>query len=83
MRSNWWWRSPKAAATSRARTRLAHVFGYGVGIDLTRRDLQQEAKDKKRPWDWGKGFDNSAPMQRAAQGSRDRPSRRGPHPSSR
>ena len=41
---------------------LAHVFGYGVGIDLTRRDLQQEAKDKKRPWDWGKGFDHSAPL---------------------
>jgi len=41
---------------------LSHVFGYGVGIDLTRRDLQQEAKDKKRPWDWGKGFDNSAPI---------------------
>jgi fumarylpyruvate hydrolase len=40
---------------------LAHVFGYGVGIDFTRRDLQQEAKDKKRPWDWGKGFDHSAP----------------------
>ena len=41
---------------------LDHVFGYGVGIDLTRRDLQQEAKDKKRPWDWGKGFDRSAPI---------------------
>jgi fumarylpyruvate hydrolase len=41
---------------------LSHVFGYGVGIDLTRRDLQQEAKDKKRPWDWGKGFDKSAPI---------------------
>src|SRR3954466_355106 len=41
---------------------LSHVFGYGVGIDLTRRDLQQEAKDKKRPWDWGKGFDQSAPL---------------------
>ncbi len=41
---------------------LNHVFGYGVGIDLTRRDLQQEAKDKKRPWDWGKGFDQSAPI---------------------
>lgn len=40
---------------------LEHVFGYGVGIDFTRRDLQQEAKDKKRPWDWGKGFDHSAP----------------------
>ena len=41
---------------------LSHVFGYGVGIDLTRRDLQQEAKDKRRPWDWGKGFDRSAPL---------------------
>ena len=41
---------------------LAHVFGYGVGIDLTRRDLQQDAKDKRRPWDWGKGFDQSAPI---------------------
>jgi fumarylpyruvate hydrolase len=40
---------------------LEHVFGYGVGIDFTRRDLQQDAKDKKRPWDWGKGFDHSAP----------------------
>jgi fumarylpyruvate hydrolase len=31
------------------------VFGYGVGIDLTRRDLQLEPRDKGRPWDWGKG----------------------------
>ena len=36
------------------------VWGYGVGIDLTRRDLQKEAKDKGRPWELGKGFDNSA-----------------------
>ena len=41
---------------------LAHVFGYGVGVDLTRRDLQAEAKDKGRPWDFAKGFDLSAPM---------------------
>ncbi len=40
---------------------LEHVFGYGVGIDLTRRDLQAKAKDKGRPWDWGKAFDQSAP----------------------
>ena len=40
---------------------LDHVFGYGVGIDLTRRDLQTQAKDAGRPWDWGKGFDLSAP----------------------
>jgi fumarylpyruvate hydrolase len=37
------------------------VWGYGVGIDLTRRDLQFTARDLGRPWDWGKGFDNSAP----------------------
>jgi fumarylpyruvate hydrolase len=40
---------------------LEHVFGYGVGIDLTRRDLQGEAKKAGRPWDMGKGFDRSAP----------------------
>jgi fumarylpyruvate hydrolase len=40
---------------------LDHVFGYGVGIDLTRRDLQGEAKKAGRPWDMGKGFDHSAP----------------------
>ena len=39
----------------------AHIWGYGAGIDLTRRDLQQQAKDKGRPWDWGKAFDHSAP----------------------
>ena len=37
------------------------VWGYGVGLDLTRRDLQQQAKDTRRPWDMGKGFDASAP----------------------
>jgi fumarylpyruvate hydrolase len=42
-------------------TALDHVFGYAVGIDLTRRDLQSAARDKGHPWDWGKGFDNSAP----------------------
>ncbi|EKF19623.1 fumarylacetoacetate hydrolase family protein [Nitratireductor pacificus] len=40
---------------------LGHVFGYAAGIDLTRRDLQGEAKKTGRPWDWGKAFDNSAP----------------------
>ncbi|MFM0736264.1 fumarylacetoacetate hydrolase family protein [Paraburkholderia xenovorans] len=37
------------------------VWGYGVGVDLTRRDLQAAAKKLGRPWDWGKGFDLSAP----------------------
>jgi len=40
---------------------LDHVWGYGVGIDLTRRDLQDEAKKASRPWDWSKAFDRSAP----------------------
>jgi fumarylpyruvate hydrolase len=38
------------------------VFGYGVGIDLTRRDLQSYAKEKRLPWDVSKGFDHSAPL---------------------
>jgi fumarylpyruvate hydrolase len=53
-----------AASSSRE-----HVYGYAVGNDLTRRDLQSKAKEKGRPWDVGKGFDASAPMtaiQRAA-----------------
>ncbi len=41
---------------------LAHVYGYAVGIDLTRRDLQDEAKQARRPWDMAKGFDASAPI---------------------
>jgi fumarylpyruvate hydrolase len=40
---------------------LDHVFGYGVGIDLTRRDLQIASRDLKRPWEVGKAFDASAP----------------------
>ena len=38
------------------------IFGYGVGLDLTRRDLQAQAKDKRLPWDTAKGFDCSAPL---------------------
>ena len=38
------------------------VFGYGIGLDLTRRDLQAAAKSKGLPWDTGKGFDHSAPV---------------------
>ncbi|MBP6070324.1 MAG: fumarylacetoacetate hydrolase family protein [Candidatus Accumulibacter sp.] len=41
---------------------LDWVYGYAVGLDLTRRDLQQRAKDKGHPWDMGKGFDQSAPI---------------------
>ena len=41
---------------------LALVFGYAVGVDLTRRDLQAAARDKGQPWDAAKGFDASAPI---------------------
>jgi len=40
---------------------LDHVFGYGVGLDMTRRDLQGEAKKMGRPWESGKAFEYSAP----------------------
>jgi fumarylpyruvate hydrolase len=41
---------------------LDHVFGYAVGLDMTRRDLQGEAKKLGRPWEVGKAFESSAPM---------------------
>ena len=41
---------------------LGLVYGYAVGVDLTRRDLQNAAKDKGQPWDSSKGFDDSAPI---------------------
>ena len=41
---------------------LDHVFGYAVGLDMTRRDLQLEARDKGRPWEFGKSFPKSAPI---------------------
>ena len=41
---------------------LAHVYGYAAGIDLTRRDLQAEAKKAGRPWEMAKAFDHSAPI---------------------
>jgi fumarylpyruvate hydrolase len=40
---------------------LEHIWGYAVGLDMTRRDLQGEAKKMGRPWDTGKAFDHSAP----------------------
>lgn len=41
---------------------LQHVFGYAVGLDMTRRDLQFKMRDKGRPWELGKAFDHSAPI---------------------
>jgi fumarylpyruvate hydrolase len=50
------------AANVAASTALQHVWGYGVGVDLTRRDLQDQAKATRRPWDLSKGFDASGPV---------------------
>ena len=41
---------------------LEHVYGYAVGLDMTRRDLQDKAKDMGRPWEVGKAFELSAPI---------------------
>jgi fumarylpyruvate hydrolase len=48
---------------------LAHVFGYAVGLDMTRRDLQGEAKKLGRPWEVGKAFEKSAPLSAIAPAS--------------
>jgi fumarylpyruvate hydrolase len=48
---NWWWRLQ----------RVDCVYGYAVGLDMTRRDLQGEAKKLGRPWETGKAFEASAP----------------------
>ena len=51
-----------------------YIYGYAVGIDLTRRDLQIASRDLKRPWEVGKAFDHSAPCGAIKQVERDRPS---------
>ena len=52
----------KGGATIPVASALEHVYGYAVGNDLTRRDLQHEAKEKGRPWDTAKAFDHAAPI---------------------
>ncbi len=52
----------KAARDIDATAAPAHIFGYAVGLDMTRRDLQAELKKQCRPWDIAKGFDQSAPI---------------------
>ena len=51
----------KAGFRIAAAEALDHVFGYAVGLDMTRRDLQNAAKETGRPWEMGKSFDHSAP----------------------
>ena len=49
------------AKNIKAADALSHVFGYAIALDMTRRDLQGEAKKTSRPWEVGKAFDDSAP----------------------
>ncbi len=49
---------------------LAHVYGYAVGLDMTRRDIQAEAKKLGRPWELAKGFDQSCPIGAIAPAAR-------------
>ena len=51
----------QGGANIKAEDALDHIYGYGVGIDMTRRDLQGIAKDMRRPWEAGKAFDHAAP----------------------
>src|SRR5690606_8920621 len=52
----------KGGANISADAALEHVWGYAVGVDLTRRDRQAEAKKGGAPWDAAKAFDDSAPV---------------------
>jgi fumarylpyruvate hydrolase len=52
----------KGGANIAVEQALEHVYGYAVGLDMTRRDIQLEARDKGRPWEFGKSFAQSAPI---------------------
>lgn len=54
---------------------MRHVWGYAAGLDMTRRDLQGEAKKAGRPWDMAKGFDHSAPIGEMVRAEGVRPGR--------
>ena len=60
----------KGGANIAPEAALDHVFGYAVGFDLTRRDLQGKAKEKGHPWDMGKGFDQGGPISALQPASR-------------
>jgi fumarylpyruvate hydrolase len=51
----------RGGANISAEQALDHVFGYAAGLDMTRRDLQMEARGKGTPWEIGKSFEQSAP----------------------
>jgi fumarylpyruvate hydrolase len=52
----------KGGKNIQAAEAMSHVYGYAVGLDMTRRDLQNDMKKQGRPWCIGKGFDHSAPI---------------------
>lgn len=52
----------KGGSNIQAADAAQHIFGYAVGLDMTRRDLQNDMKKQGRPWSIGKGFDHSAPI---------------------
>jgi fumarylpyruvate hydrolase len=54
---------------------LEHVFGYAVGLDMTKRDIQAVAKKQARPWDLAKGFDASAPLSAIVCAGQEHPQR--------
>ncbi len=67
MTSNYHWETELVAAIGKGGYKIPvelaneHIWGYGVGLDMTRRDLQQVGKDKGRPWSFGKDFDQAGP----------------------
>lgn len=59
----------KAGFRISAEESLAHVFGYACGLDMTRRDLQIQAREKRLPWDFAKDFENAAVLSEMAPAS--------------
>jgi len=68
MSGNYHWETEMVAVMGSSGYRISaeraddYVWGYAVGLDMTRRDLQQVGKDKGRPWSFGKDFDQAAPI---------------------
>jgi fumarylpyruvate hydrolase len=68
MTENYHWETEMVAVIGKRGARIPAeqandcVWGYAVGLDMTRRDLQQQGKDQRRPWDFGKDFDEAAPV---------------------
>jgi fumarylpyruvate hydrolase len=52
----------KGGSRIKATDAMQHIYGYAVGLDMTRRDLQNDMKKQGRPWGIGKGFEHSAPI---------------------